>query len=242
MKEIPEGAVCGADGCTPADMALAEASLAQALDIAIVSDVICPWCYVGKRRFENALASIGAASRVRVTWHPFELNPQMPKGGMERREYRMRKFGSLERSHQLDAQIAAAGAREGIAFRFDRVTRTPNTFDAHRLIGRAGHLGIQDRLQEALFRAYFTDGRDVGEAGVLADLAVECGMDRAEVLAFLSGNEGAAEVRAEEAAAHRAGVTGVPAFFANGRPLFAGAQPVPVVAEALSGLLLQTAD
>jgi predicted DsbA family dithiol-disulfide isomerase len=121
------------------------------LTIDIYSDVICPWCYIGKRRLEKGLAGQSAT----VRWHPFELNPDMPREGVERRAYRIKKFGSWERSLELDANIVRAGQDEGLAFNFGKMARTPNTFDAHRIIWLAGARGVQDAVVEALFKAYF---------------------------------------------------------------------------------------
>src|SRR4051794_36244977 len=126
------------------------------LTIDVISDAICPWRLIGKRRPEKALGNRPAA----VRWHPFQLDPDMPREGMERRAYRIGKFGSWERSHELDARVAAAGQGEGIAFRFDRQPHTPNTLDAHRVIWLAGERGVQDPVVEAPFLAYFTEGRD----------------------------------------------------------------------------------
>ena len=129
--------------------------------IEIASDVICPWCYIGKRRLEKAIAALDRQHEVRVRWLPFQLNPTMPKEGISRRDYRTKKFGSWERSLELDAQVAASGAAEGIHFAFDRTERTPNTLDAHRLIWLADQHAIQDAIMEAQFRAYFVKGRDL---------------------------------------------------------------------------------
>ena len=118
----------------------------MALEISVISDVICPWCFIGKRRLEKAVAAVKGRHEVRVRWLPFQLNPTMPKDGMSRQEYRIRKFGSWERSLELDARLAAVGEAEGIRFAFDRIERTPNTLDAHRLIGLAGKQGVQIRL------------------------------------------------------------------------------------------------
>jgi predicted DsbA family dithiol-disulfide isomerase len=175
------------------------------------------------------------APKLRVAWRPFELNPQMPKAGIERREYRMRKFGSWERSLQLDAQLTEVGRSVGIAFRYDLMKRTPNTFDAHRLIWLAGELGVQDAMVERLFRGYFSEGRDIGDARVLAELAAEAGIDKDRANALLDGTEGSAEVAAEEEVAMRAGLSGVPTFVLNGLVLFSGAQPPELIARALSG-------
>jgi len=237
MADNDEAPVCGIDGCaTPAGVPLA-ANVAAAAgpvhELGIVSDAICPWCYVGKRRLEKALALLGEDQRFRMSWHPFELNPQMPKEGIERRVYRMKKFGSWERSLALDAQLAEVGKADGIAFRYDLIHRTPNTFNAHRLIWLAGRQDRQDAMVEALFRGYFSEGRDIGDSSVLAELAEEAGLDRAAVLAFLQGNEGAAEVAAEETIAQRAGLSGVPTFVLDGRVLFSGAQRAELIAQSL---------
>src|ERR1700704_2966728 len=132
------------------------------LAIDIVSDVICPWCFIGKRRFEKALRQAPQTIQAEVHWRPFELNPDMPAEGTDRKLYRTRKFGSWQRSQALDAQLAEAGAGEGILFAFDRMERTPNTFEAHRLIWLAGRQGVQDAVVEALFQAYFINAQDLG--------------------------------------------------------------------------------
>jgi predicted DsbA family dithiol-disulfide isomerase len=124
------------------------------LHIDVISDVICPWCYIGKRRLEKAIVALEGQSEVRVRWLPFQLNPMMPKEGISRKEYRTKKFGSWERSQELDAKLVAVGKTEGINFAFDRIERTPNTVDAHRLIWLADQQGVQDALVEAIFRAY----------------------------------------------------------------------------------------
>src|SRR4029077_7022477 len=126
-------------------------SVVMALLVDVISDVICPWCFIGKRRLEKAVAAVDGP--VGVRWLPFQLNPAMPKEGVSRREYRTRKFGSWERSLELDARVIAVGKSEGISFAFDRIDRTPNTFDAHRLIWLAERHGVQDAVVEALFRA-----------------------------------------------------------------------------------------
>ena len=189
--------------------------------IDIYSDVICPWCFVGKRRMEKGLA--GQAATVR--WHPFELNPDMPREGVERRAYRVRKFGSWERSLELDAQVGRAFAGEGLAFHAEKMTRTPNTFDAHRLIWLAGEKGVQDAVVEALFRAYFTDGRDISDRGTLLDVVVGAGLKRDRAEAELNSEDTLASIRAEEGEARRLGVQGVPFFVINDELALSGAQP-----------------
>jgi predicted DsbA family dithiol-disulfide isomerase len=210
------------------------------LELLVFADVICPWCYVGKRRLEKALAMVGQGARIRVNWLPFELNPDMPREGIERRLYRMRKFGSWERSQELDAQLTELGAQEGLGFRYDLITRTPNTLNAHRLIWLAGQGNNQDAVAEALFRAYFVEGRDIGDIEILIDIATQARMDRARTKTFLEGNEGEREVRSYEEAARAAAITGVPAFIANRRPLFMGAQPPDIIASALQNVLADT--
>ena len=230
-----DAVICGIDGCETPESARGEAMAATAAgELSVVSDAICPWCYVGKRRLEQAFALMDGAPRPRVAWRPFELNPQMPKEGIERREYRMRKFGSWERSLALDAQLTEVGRSVGIDFRYDLMKRTPNTFDAHRLIWLAGRIGVQDAMVETLFRGYFSEGRDIGDASVLADLAAIAGIDREQALSFLNGTEGGAEVAAEEEVAMRAGLSGVPTFVLDGRVLFSGAQPPELIAQALT--------
>ena len=168
------------------------------LAVDVISDVICPWCYIGKRRLEKAVAALDGPHEVRVRWLPFQLNPTMPKDGIDRREYRTRKFGSWERSLELDAQVAAAGTAEGIHFAFDRIERTPNTLDVHRLIWLADEEGIQDAVVEALFRAYFTQGRDISNRTTLIDVVVEAGLERAQAAGILNSNGGLDAVREGE--------------------------------------------
>ena len=199
------------------------------LTIDVISDVICPWCYIGKRRLERALEDRPAT----VRWHPFQLNPDMPREGIERKAYRVRKFGSWERSQELDAQVAAAGRGEGLAFNFDRQTRTPNTLDAHRVIWLAGERGVQDAVVEALFLTYFTDGRDLSDRATLAEVATRAGLDRAELDDLLAGDTGVDVVRAGEEQARRLGVTGVPFFVIKGKVAVSGAQPPEAFLQAI---------
>ena len=205
------------------------------MTVDVISDVICPWCYIGKRRLEKAVALAGLRD-LRVRWLPFRLNPHMPEGGMDRRAYRTAKFGTWERSLALDAQVAEAGRGEGLDFAFDRIGRTPNTLDAHRLIGLAGREGVQDAVVEALFRAYFTEGRDIGDRGTLLDVAARAGLDRGVAAAVLDGGEGVEEVRAAEEEARRTGAQGVPFFVINGEVAVSGAQPPGAFLDAFDRL------
>ncbi len=197
----------------------------------VYSDVICPWCFIGKRRLEKGIALSGRPATVR--WHPFELNPNMPREGIDRRTYRIKKFGSWERSLELDVQVTEAGRGEGIEFNFDRMTRTPNTFDAHRVVWLAGELGAQDEVVEALFRAYFTDGRDLSDRATLAAVAVGAGLDAAAVDLLLAGDEGRDAVLAGERKARELGVSGVPFVVINDAVALPGAQASETFRRAL---------
>ena len=200
------------------------------LTVDVISDVICPWCFIGKRRLEKAIAAHGEP--VKVQWHAFQLNPTMPKEGISRREYRIRKFGSWERSMQLDANIVAIGKDEGIHFNFDRMERTPNTVDAHRLIWLADKDGVQDAVVEALFIAYFTEGRDISNRQTLIDVVAEAGLDRKRAEAVLDGDEGMEAIKEAGKMADRHQVTGVPFFIINQTITLSGAQEPDTFLEA----------
>ena len=187
-NENPSGMACGPDGCEVTESRLPEMS-AVGTRIDIVSDAICPWCYIGKRQLERALATLAEEGLTfQVHWNPFQLNPDMPKEGRDRAAYRAWKFGSAEKATALDQRIVEAAEGVGLAFRTDLMTRTPNTIDAHRLIWFAGQNGDQDAAMEAVFKAYFTEGRDIGDHAVLLDCAAEAGLDRDTVAAFLAGD------------------------------------------------------
>jgi predicted DsbA family dithiol-disulfide isomerase len=192
------------------------------LHIDVISDVICPWCFIGKRRLEKAIAAHGEP--VNVRWLPFQLNPTMPKEGISRKEYRTRKFGSWERSLEIDAQMVAVGEAEGIHFTLDRIERTPNTLDAHRLIWLADHEGCQDAIVEALFRAYFTEGRDISNRQALITVVAEAGLDRHRTEKVLNSDEGMEAIKEAEILSRRFRVDGVPFFIINGKITLAGAQ------------------
>jgi predicted DsbA family dithiol-disulfide isomerase len=200
--------------------------------IDVISDAICPWCYIGKRQIERALDLLaGKHCAVTVAWHPFQLNPEMPAEGVERKQYRIAKFGSLERSQQLDRRITETAATVGLKFHLDRIVRTPNTVNAHRLIRFAGQKNVQDAVVEALFEGYFCNGADIGDTQVLARIGAEGGLDRDEVLAMLAGDEGRKEVLAGDQMARNAGIQGVPSFALQGHVLFSGAVPAEEMAQ-----------
>jgi predicted DsbA family dithiol-disulfide isomerase len=201
--------------------------------IDVISDVICPWCYIGKRHLEQALAILGNQGlHFTVAWHPFQLNPDMPREGVDRAHYRIAKFGSLERSQQLDERITETAATVGMEFHLDRLTRTPNTLNAHRLIRFAGQKGLQDGVVEALFEGYFCNGVDIGDDTVLAKLGEEGGLDRDEVETLLSSEAGLKEVAAADRMARNAGIQGVPSFALQGHVLFSGAVPAEEMVQA----------
>ena len=203
------------------------------LNLDIISDAICPWCWIGKRQLERARAILDGKLALNVTWKPFELNPGMPKEGVLRRDYRQAKFGSLDYSDKLDARVAEAGRAVGLEFRHDRMAWTPNTFDAHRLIWIAGQKGAQEAVVEALFNAYFHEGRNIGETAVLTDVAQEAGLDGGKIARLMASGTGAAEVREELERAHDAGVDSVPTIALRGVPLASGAAPADQLAAAL---------
>jgi predicted DsbA family dithiol-disulfide isomerase len=203
------------------------------LTIDVVSDVICPWCWIGKRQIERARALLSGKLGIAVRWKPFELNPGMPKEGVLRRVYRQAKFGSLDYSDKLDERVAESGRAVGLDFHFDRVSWTPDTFDAHRLIWLAGEKGVQDAVVEALFRAYFEEGRNIGEAAVLTKVALAAGIDGNKAAKLLGSGMGAAAVREELERAYDIGVDSVPTILIDGEPLISGAAPADQLAACL---------
>ena len=222
---------CGPEGCTPAGNA---SSSSVPKELMVFSDFICPWCLIGKSRLDEALSQVPDHS-LTVRWMPFELNPAMPPEGMDRRAYRSAKFGSWERSMALDAQVEQAARAEGLAFRHDLIQRTPNTRSAHRLTWLAGEHQLQDRVAQAILRAYFLEGRDIGQVEVLADVASEQGMRREEALQWLQSEAGQQEVLQETNLGRQLGITGVPAVVADGEFLFSGAHEPQEIATALFG-------
>ena len=201
--------------------------------IDVISDAICPWCYIGKRQLEKALASLAEDKLgFTVAWHPFQLNPDMPEEGVERAPYRVAKFGSAERARQIDQRVSDAAAAVGLDFHLDRLTRTPNTVKAHRLIRFAGQQGLQNDVVEALFKAYFCDGADIGDAEILAGVAGRGGLDPDAVWKMLAGEDNRKEVLAGDQMARNAGIQGVPSFAMQGHVLFSGALPGEDMAKA----------
>jgi predicted DsbA family dithiol-disulfide isomerase len=204
--------------------------------VEVVSDVVCPWCFIGKRRLEKALTLLERQD-VAVRWKPFQLNPDAPKKGMDRQSHRAKKFGSLARAKELDARVAVAGAEEGIQFQFDRIQEIPNTFEAHRLIWFADAKGVQDAVVDKLFRAYFIDAEDVGDIAVLRRIGIESDLDSGRLDELFAAGQGTEELIAEESAARRRGVHSVPTFFVDGEPVTSGAHKPQLLAGILGPAL-----
>ena len=202
------------------------------IHIDIFSDTICPWCLVGKRRLEAALRE-RPDLEVAIHWRVFQLNPGMPEEGMDRQDYLARKFGGPEGARQVYDHIRSVGAEDGIDFAFEDIARTPNTVKSHRLIRWAAGQDRETETVEALFRAYFFNGQDIGDTEVLVAAAVEAGMDAEEARAFLASEALAEELREEDRQARGLGIDGVPCFVFNGRHAVPGAQPPKVLAQML---------
>jgi predicted DsbA family dithiol-disulfide isomerase len=200
--------------------------------IDVFSDPICPWCMIGKRRLDRALEIMGGVS-VEVRWRVFQLNPTMPREGMDRAAYLSAKFGGAARAGEIYRAIRNEGAAEGIDFAFERIARTPNTLRAHALIRAAVSHGLADVMAERLFRAYFLEGRDIGAPPVLEDLAAEVGLPESDISACLADDTDLSALVAEDAGARAAGITGVPYFVIDGRFSLSGAVPPEVLVRAL---------
>ena len=205
---------------------------APALVIDVVSDVVCPWCYVGKRRLESALA-LREGPPVVIHWRPFQLDGTIPAEGLDRVAYMTRKFGSLDKIAGIHQRLTAIGAQEGIAFDFAAISRRPDTLDSHRLIRWAEGHGVQDEVVERLFIAYFENGEDIGDIRVLADIADMCGMDAVDVAQMLEGDDDLALVQREDQIAHEMGVTGVPSMIFGNKLAVSGAREAELLASVI---------
>lgn len=206
----------------------------NALQIDIVSDVMCPWCFVGKRNFEAALPLIGDIDLV-VNWRPYQLDATLPSEGKDRKLYLSEKFGGDEQAAEIYKRIEDAGRSVGIDFNFQAIKVSPNTLDAHRLIRWAGGQSaqMQDRIVLRLFELYFLEGANIGDHNILVDAADHVGMDGELVRNLLAGSEDVEAVQSEIAAAQRMGVTGVPCFIIDRKYAVAGAQPAEHIAQAI---------
>ena len=206
----------------------------------ILSDPICPWCYIGKTHLDRALAARPNHPFV-IEWHPFQLNPDMRKGGMDRRAYLEGKFGGKDRAVQIYSQIAEAAEAAGLMINLGAIERTPNTIDAHRLIHWAGIEQRQTAAVSALFTAYFEMGRDIGDAEVLADIADSIGLDAAAIARLLATDADIDGISQRDAHSREAGVTGVPTFIVAGQHAVPGAQPPEVWEQVIDDILAQQA-
>ena len=207
--------------------------MSEAVSIDVYSDIVCPWCYIGKRKLEQALVRIGEQNvAVTPNWRAFQLNPDMPAAGMARQEYVAAKFGGPQRAQEIYARVTAVGTEVGIPFQFEKIERQPNTINAHRLIRYAGELGQQDAVAEALFKAFFLELRDIGDIAILSDIAAGAGLKRDAVDAYLSSDKGTESVQQEDAVARELGITGVPYFVFGGKYAVSGAQDATALVEA----------
>lgn len=208
------------------------------LMIEVVHDLVCPWCYLGVQRLLRTLHRRPDIASTLV-WHPFLLNPDMPRLGMARSDYVVRKFGGEDRARRLYASITEIGRPEGITFRFERIRRTPSSVDAHRLVRFAAREGRADELAMALFAAHFTEGLDIGDVFILTALAGSVGLDMAAARDFLESDAESEAIHSENLRAHRLGINGVPCFVLGGRHAIAGAQEAEVIERLLDVALLE---
>jgi predicted DsbA family dithiol-disulfide isomerase len=214
-------------------------TIAPAARIDVISDAICPWCYIGKRQLESALKLLEQEQlRFSVMWHPYQLNPDMPTEGVDRATYRATKFGGAERAQAIDRRITETAATVGLEFHLEKLTRTPNTLNAHRLIRFAAQQGVQDGVVEALFKGYFCDGADLGDTELLAAIGGTGGLDPDAVWKMLASDDGKREVLASDQIARNAGIQGVPSFALQGHVLFSGA----IAADEMANVFRQAWD
>ncbi len=206
------------------------------MQIDIVSDTVCPWCFIGKRRIARAMA-MRPDVPFEVFWRPYRLDPSIPREGVDRRAYLKAKFGDTPRSSAMGDAIRSEGAGEGISFAFDKIAKTPNTLDSHRLIRWAGSVGVQDDMVERLFGAYFLDGRDIGDPAVLTEIAAEAGMDPELVGELLSKDSDLALVEREAGLASEMGISGVPTFIFDSRFMISGAREPEILVKIIDRAL-----
>jgi predicted DsbA family dithiol-disulfide isomerase len=202
------------------------------LTIDVISDVVCPWCYIGKRRLEDALAQVNDVD-VTVRWRPFFLNPWIPREGIDRDAYLTAKFGSVEQYKGIAGRVRDAAASEGLHYNSDQISRQPNTTDCHRLILWAEQIGQSAAMKQKLMSLYFTEGANLTDREVLAQAAADCGLDAQDVRARLATDEDVDEISAAAESAANAGVSGVPTFILAGKYGISGAQPAEQLVQAI---------
>ena len=206
------------------------------MQIDIVSDTVCPWCFIGKRRIGRAMA-MRPDVKFDVFWRPYRLDPSIPREGVDRRAYLKAKFGDTLRNSAMGDAIRSEGASEGLQFAFDKIAKSPNTLDSHRLVRWAAGAGLQDEIVERLFEAYFIDGQDIGDAAVLSQIAGGAGMDGELVAALLAGDADLESVEREAGLANEMGITGVPTFIFDGRFMISGAREAELLARIIDKAL-----
>lgn len=211
---------------------------ASTIKLDIISDPICPWCYIGKTHLDKALSQVPGHPFV-IEWHPFQLNPEMPAEGMDRRAYLEGKFGGKEAAVRAYAPVVDAAEKAGLSINFEAMKRTPNTMDAHRLIHWAGIEGRQTAAVSALFKAYFEEGRDIGSHDTLADIADGIDMDASVVLRLLQSDSDLEDIRARDAHSRQMGVNSVPTFIVAGKHAVLGAQPPELWIKVIGELMEQ---
>lgn len=204
----------------------------EAMQIDILSDTVCPWCFIGKKRLERAIA-LRPGVEFKVSWRPYRLDPTIPKEGVDRRAYLKAKFGDSPRTQSMGDAIRAEGASEGIQFAFEKIERSPNTLDSHRLIRWAASAGVQNEIVERLFGAYFLEGRDIGDREILMDIACRAGMDTEIVSGLFDGNADAGLIEREDRLAHEMGISGVPTFIFENRFMLSGAREPEVLVRVI---------
>lgn len=202
------------------------------MQIDIVSDTVCPWCFIGKRRIERAMA-LRPDVTFDVFWRPYRLDPTIPREGVDRRAYLKAKFGDTPRSSAMGEAIRSEGAGEGIEFAFDKIAKSPNTLDSHRLVRWSASAGVQDEVVERLFRAYFIDVRDIGDAAVLASVADDAGMDGELVASLLASDADLESVEREAGLANEMGITGVPTFIFDSKLMISGAREAELLVRVI---------
>jgi predicted DsbA family dithiol-disulfide isomerase len=210
------------------------------IKIAVVSDVVCPWCYIGKRRLEKAINLVSNEFDFEIQYYPFELNPEMPANGVNQKEYLINKFGGEEQYEKITGQTSYVASLEGLEFNFDKQRIAPNTRNAHRLILFAREEGKQLELVEGLFKAYFTDGVNLSDESNLIDVAVKAGLDRDTVETILQSDAGLKEVVKAEKELQAMGVRGVPFYIINDKYGISGAQPSETFVQAFRNIALET--
>ena len=211
------------------------------MKIDVISDTVCPWCYIGKRRLERAL-SLRPQLSFDVRWRPFQLDPTTPPEGVDRKSYIERKFGSSEKIKPIHTALLKAGEDEGIPFAFEKITRTPNTINSHRLIRWSHSMGVQDAVVELLFRRYFIDGADIGQVSTLIQIGADAGMDAELVEELMNSDADRENVEREDSLARKIGIEGVPTYLIGGKSLVSGAQDAEMLVRVIDRVAAETEE